>query len=78
MKSKNTFPKLIGKGLAHLQDFADRLIATGAGKLKEASAEKPKKGEGEAKKVLRFVAKGIGETLETFYDEYTRLKKKRK
>lgn len=81
-----TVPELIGGGLALFQHTVDGVFSWGFRKLRSASEKKPKKkrkGKGgetldaavdAGRGALGFVAK-IGES---YYDEYTDLKKEQK
>lgn len=68
--------KVLGKGLAHVQDAVDRVFAWGFGKLKDSSKD-PEKEENQVIKAGKKVGGFIGDAGVEYYDEYEKLKKAR-
>lgn len=76
------FAKQIGKGLARFQAFADEVLDFGFKKLKSFSKTKTETPETDDLKSsllkgLKKTAGFFGETGETFFNEYERIKAKR-
>jgi hypothetical protein len=80
--AKKSFAKTIGKGLARVQSFVDDTLDYTFKSMKSASKPKraDKKDKGWKGKTLRGLKKCgsfLGETGESFYDEYEKIKAKR-
>ena len=78
MSSKNTFPKLIGKTFAYLQDGMDTLIEKASKKLQKIGSEKKTQDAPLYKKIFKGIAKGTGDIFSEFYKTYNQLKERKK
>lgn len=80
---KNNAAKTVGKILAHIQSTLDDVVKFGFKKIREAGGKekrfekKPKTPVEKGKVALKKTARFLGQTGESFYTEYEKLKAKK-
>lgn len=69
--AKVSWSKKIGRGLAHVQAFADDLVEWGFEKMAKSGKKKP---ESKLGKIAQF----LGETGQSFYQKYEQIKSEKR